>query len=300
MDITQLRYFLKTAELLNYSRAAESLFITRQSLRQAIASMEGELGAPLFHNERNHLSLTECGSYLALAGAEVVCSFDEVWADTVRLASQQVGLTVAFSESLVPLLLPDLPEVFQRFRSQFPHIPLEVLRWDTDRAIEAAEAGEVDCALVLRMPCEHPGCRVQVLTGFPVALDYGENFVSLQGHPQQSIKLEELEGLPCIGMGSFPRFMRPLWEKCQARGIRPDYRAVPNTIDAFYQIQNGLAAGFDILEDGSLGNRPIYSLPLPGYTFELVLLCPQGRPDSGPAQLLCQFLAEELRPPFSP
>ena len=43
MDITQIRYFLKTAELLNYTRAAEQLFITRQSLRQAIAAMEAEL-----------------------------------------------------------------------------------------------------------------------------------------------------------------------------------------------------------------------------------------------------------------
>ena len=39
MDITQIRYFLKTAELLNYTRAAEQLFITRQSLRQAIAHL---------------------------------------------------------------------------------------------------------------------------------------------------------------------------------------------------------------------------------------------------------------------
>lgn len=298
MDVTQLRYFLKTAELLNYSRAAESLFITRQSLRQAIGSIEKELGSPLFHNERNHLSLTECGAYLAMAGAEVAGSFDTMWADTVRLASRQVKLRVAFSESLAPLLLPDLPEVFQRFREKFPHIPLEVLRWDSDRVMEAAEEGEIDCGLVLRMPCEHPGCRVQVLAAFPAALDYGEDFSPLRGHPQRPLELDELDGLLCIGMGSLRRFMRPLWEKCLTKGIRLDYRVVSNTIDAFYQIQNGLAAGFDIFEDGELSSRPIYSLPLPGYTFELVLLRPQGRPGSGPAELLCRFLAEELKPPY--
>ena len=64
MDITQLRYFLKTAETLNYTRAAEGLFITRQSLRQALGNLEKEIGAPLFRNEKNHLSLTEYGEYL--------------------------------------------------------------------------------------------------------------------------------------------------------------------------------------------------------------------------------------------
>ena len=62
MDITQLRYFLKTAELLNYTRASEALFITRQSLRQAIGAMESEIGQPLFVNTRNKLSLTEYGA----------------------------------------------------------------------------------------------------------------------------------------------------------------------------------------------------------------------------------------------
>ena len=35
MDITQLRYFLVTAETLNYTKAAEQLYMSRQALRQA-------------------------------------------------------------------------------------------------------------------------------------------------------------------------------------------------------------------------------------------------------------------------
>ena len=44
MNITQLKYFLKTAELMNYSKAAEELLIARQSLRQSVGALEDEIG----------------------------------------------------------------------------------------------------------------------------------------------------------------------------------------------------------------------------------------------------------------
>ncbi len=89
MDITQLRYFLAAARHLNYSRAAQELFITRQSLRQAIAAMEDELGGALFANSRNKLSLTPLGEYVVLCGTGVVEAFDGMLADLGGFARQK-------------------------------------------------------------------------------------------------------------------------------------------------------------------------------------------------------------------
>ena len=61
MNIAQLKYFLKTAELLNYSKASEELLIARQSLRQSIGALGEEIGKLLFIKTKNHLSLTEYG-----------------------------------------------------------------------------------------------------------------------------------------------------------------------------------------------------------------------------------------------
>ncbi len=87
MDMTQLRYFLTTAETLNYTRAAERLYLSRQALRQALAAMEKEFGTPLFVNQRNKLSLTEAGEYLRLAGAETLARFDEMTEGMKRFVS---------------------------------------------------------------------------------------------------------------------------------------------------------------------------------------------------------------------
>lgn len=62
MEVRQLHYFLTLCEELNYTRAAQRLYLSRQALRQNIAALEQELGEPLFLNQRNHISLTERGS----------------------------------------------------------------------------------------------------------------------------------------------------------------------------------------------------------------------------------------------
>lgn len=60
-NVAQLKYFWKTTELLNYSRAAEELLIARQSLRQSVGALGEEIGKLLFIKTKNHLSLTEYG-----------------------------------------------------------------------------------------------------------------------------------------------------------------------------------------------------------------------------------------------
>ena len=48
MDIRQLHYFLVLCDEMNYSRAAQRLFLSRQALRQRISALEAELCWPLF------------------------------------------------------------------------------------------------------------------------------------------------------------------------------------------------------------------------------------------------------------
>jgi len=60
-NVAQLKNFLKTTELLNYSRATEELLIARQSLRQSVGALGEEIGKLLFIKTKNHLSLTEYG-----------------------------------------------------------------------------------------------------------------------------------------------------------------------------------------------------------------------------------------------
>ena len=73
MRLDYLRYFDHLAEVLNYTRAAEDLFIAQPTLSVAIKRMEKELGIKLFQRSEGstRIELTEMGKayheYVALA-----------------------------------------------------------------------------------------------------------------------------------------------------------------------------------------------------------------------------------------
>ena len=290
MDITQIRYFLKTAELLNYTRAAEALFITRQSLRQAIASLENEIGQPLFQNTRNKLSLTEYGAYLAVAGAEAVRAFDRIGEGLLRLGKQQTTLRIAFSRSLFPFILPDGEAIVRTFAARFPHITLDVQQMENDAVIDAAMQGKIDCGCVVQMPCVRTGVKMRVLQRFPAAVDMcpGSPFSG-----RKELTLADLAGQKLIGMGSLEKTLHPLHEALRAEGIAIDYEVMPATIDAFYHIDHGLAMGFDILKTTAPDFDWSRTAALKGYTWEIGFLLPETCTDANARELFCACFEAE-------
>lgn len=61
MNLSQLHYFKKLAEVLHYTRAAQELFITQPTLSGAISSLENELEVSLFERSGRSVSLTPQG-----------------------------------------------------------------------------------------------------------------------------------------------------------------------------------------------------------------------------------------------
>ena len=59
MEIRQLKYFAAVADTLNFSRAAETLFISQSALSKPIADLERELGMVLLQRDKRSVSLFE-------------------------------------------------------------------------------------------------------------------------------------------------------------------------------------------------------------------------------------------------
>lgn len=62
MNLSQLYYFSKLADLQHYTRAAKELFITQPTLSGSISSLEHELGVALFQKKGRNVELTKYGA----------------------------------------------------------------------------------------------------------------------------------------------------------------------------------------------------------------------------------------------
>ncbi len=61
MEMQQIRYFLKLAQTLNFTRAAEECNVTQPALTRAVRALEAELGGDLIRREMRNSHLTELG-----------------------------------------------------------------------------------------------------------------------------------------------------------------------------------------------------------------------------------------------
>ncbi len=289
MDITQLRYFLKTAELLNYSKAADALFIARQSLRQAISALEEDVGAPLFENRHNKISLTEHGHLLRQSAFGVVASFDKMCSDLQKLSSNNLSLTVAIPGSLFPFVLPGQSEVAAAFSSHFPNITIDVLSMKADDVLEAVKSGKADCGCVMQMPYDRPQLRYRAFQEFDAAIAHNDLF-----NGKSVIGLEDLLDLPCIGMGSLENSLHPIWEKCRSKGWELRYSIVSSTIDAYYLVMHGKAVGFDLMVTDGQKKDPKHFVRLDGYKFGFGVISTECSEKDALIALFCGVIEREF------
>src|SRR5436305_8707213 len=61
LDTRLLRAFVTVADELNFTRAAERLFIAQQALSSQIQQLEGRLGVKLFERTTRRVAMTEAG-----------------------------------------------------------------------------------------------------------------------------------------------------------------------------------------------------------------------------------------------
>ena len=109
MDIRQLHYFLVLCEEMNYTRAAQRLFLSRQALRQSISALEAELCGPLFLSAHHKLSLTDRGVSLQRHAAPVVEQFQQMQAALhAEIQSAQpvrIGILIPYTAQVEHLYL---------------------------------------------------------------------------------------------------------------------------------------------------------------------------------------------------
>lgn len=113
MTLNQLYYFRAAAGQLNFHRTAEQLMISQPSLSAAIASLERELGVPLFLRKGRHLELSKYGLLYFKEVDALLGRLDSVNATLKRAARPGQGhIDVGYIAPLSPKFMPETVRAF--------------------------------------------------------------------------------------------------------------------------------------------------------------------------------------------
>ncbi len=115
MEFRLLRSFRQVAQDLNYSRAAEKLFLAQPALSRQIQSLEAELGMRLFDRDKRTVRLTAAGAYLNEQLGPWFDTLGHLTEQTKRIHQGDLGeLCIGHPGSALYSILPDVLADFSR------------------------------------------------------------------------------------------------------------------------------------------------------------------------------------------
>ena len=149
LSLGNLRAFEAVARRLNFSDAAEELFVTQSAVSRQIKGLEDELGAALFVRGTRHVELTQSGRTL-LRSVEASLGQIDASVRQIRQARSRKRVSVTTFASFGSLWLLPRIEAFQR---QHPDIDIRVSATDT---IADLDDPELDLSLRYCSPAQAP------------------------------------------------------------------------------------------------------------------------------------------------
>ncbi|WP_333653032.1 LysR family transcriptional regulator [Lacrimispora sp.] len=142
MNLPQLYYFLKLAELQHYTKAAKELYIAQPSLSDSIASLEQELGISLFQKKGRNVQLTKYGEEFYMHVSQALNELERGIASMKNHSGQVEG---SIDIGCIPTLLGDfLPSAIQNYRGKNPRTKFNIFQGHSIEVAHGVASGKYD------------------------------------------------------------------------------------------------------------------------------------------------------------
>lgn len=248
MDLKQLEYFVRVAELGSFTRASGVLGIAQPALSRQVRQLEVELRQNLLLRNGRGVTLTEAGKLLLDHGRGILHQVERAREDLGRVQGALAGrVALGLPPSIARLLTVPLTRAF---RKRLPAAALSISEGLTISMQEGLLTGRLDLALLYNPP---PSPEFESLPLMDdMLLLIGPNTASAGGVAQtpakpgklellgETISLQDVSALPLV-IPSRPNALRMLVEAEMGNiGCKP---TIALEID-------GVAAILDLVADG--------------------------------------------------
>ena len=239
MNMLQIKYFITAANCLNFTQAADLLYITQPALSRQISAMEKELNLQLFIRSNRSVRLTPAGKVL----------YDElqhIYADYARAVERaqsiQHGLSGALRVGILDGTQVDdlLPPVMALFARQYPYVEISLEYHSFNTLASLLYDGGLDLAITLFFDI-----RDRFNLNFRV-LERGRDHIALlRSHPlaaRDFVHLSDLRDETFIIVAYNDSAISPklILEACQAQGFTPKVRFSPSIQTSMLWVQAGV------------------------------------------------------------
>lgn len=252
VHLRDLRYFLTVAEHLNFTRAAEELFISQPALSKQIRALESQLRVQLFEREHRSVTLTRAGEALRDELGAVLLAWETVQEQLARASiDEQTTILVGISTGLGRGLLP---AVRTRLQQDAPLAKLQIrqTRWEDPTAGLNSDRDErTDAALVwLPLPMPERFDWVDVATE--------PRLIAMPSrHPlakRERIQFTDLLDVPFLALPARAGALRDFWLALDARNGRAP--VIGGVIASTEETVESLTAGLGVCLIAA-GNAPL-------------------------------------------
>jgi LysR family transcriptional regulator, nitrogen assimilation regulatory protein len=235
MDLKQIEYFVRVAELGSFTRASVALNIAQPALSRQVRLLEVELRQNLLVRNGRGATPTEAGKMLLEHGRGILHQVERAREDLGRVRGGLAGrVAVGMPTSVAKVLTVPL---IRAFRERMPDATLSISEGLSVAMNDALTIGRIDIALLYN-PLPSPDVELTELIEEDLVLVQNEAHRSKEGLP---ITLREMAVVPLV-IATRPNALRALVEaEMGAVGKRP---TIALEID-------GVAAILDLVADNA-------------------------------------------------
>jgi DNA-binding transcriptional LysR family regulator len=242
LNVQRLRVFREVARRGSFSAAADSLSYTQSAVSQAVAKLEGEVGATLLERDRRGVHPTAAGAALVEHADGILALLEAAEHDLAAIAGVRGGRLRMASFPTAGATL--MPLAVATFRAAHPDVELSLAEGEPEEIAPRLRAGELDLALLFefRGVSEKLGSkhrRVNLLEDpMYLALPNGHRLVD-----QPRVRLEDLSAESWVQTSAESPCARHVVRSCHAAGFEP---TVSFETDDYQTVQGLVAAGVGV------------------------------------------------------
>lgn len=239
MEIHQLRYFIELAACGNFTRAAETCFVTQPTLSHQIRKLEEELGDELFFRSSTRTHLTPLGEKIK---PHILTVLNEI-RNIRNIADQfqqliQGELRIGAIPTIAPYLVPEL---IGSFIHKHPGLHIGFSEEVTQKLMLQLQEGKIDFALA-SPPFDEKNLHLYELPADELLVTFPANHSLLN---ETLIDVEDLKPFPLVLMQEAHCLSQQALQVCNQYGGTPAQVSIRSsqleTIQALVELGMGIS-----------------------------------------------------------